>query len=161
MKEVGRVPLAQSAQRLEQYTSQRCYWARGMLKLGRVGTHGTMAPGLFQKQHFKTLWRRIFTVFLRYLYAWVKVQKSRPKFTPVTLGVALEVSGSAHWNRLSKCWILSIISIFDLEMTRKVTSGWAGSTIFRLAVVDIPIQRLTPITLRHRIRALYSWVSLV
>jgi len=51
---------------------------------------------------------------------------------------------------------LSIISIYDLEMTFKVTSGWTGSRIFRLAVVDIPIQYVTSITLGHQIRALPS-----
>ena len=39
-------------------------------------------------------------------------------------------------------------------MTFKVTSGWTGSRIFRLAVVDIPIQCVTSITLGHQIRAL-------
>ena len=34
-------------------------------------------------------------------------------------------------------------------MTFKVSSGWTGSRIFRLAMVDIPIQCLTAITVGH------------
>ena len=34
-------------------------------------------------------------------------------------------------------------------MAFKVTSGWTGSSIFRLAMVDIPIQSLTSITVRQ------------
>ena len=92
---------------------------------------------------------------------WAKVQKSRPKFSAVTLRVTLKVIDPARWIRLSKCWILSIISIFDLQVTFKVTSGWTGSRIFRLAVVDIPIQYVTSITLGHQIRALPSRAGVV
>ena len=55
----------------------------------------------------------------------------------------MKVIGSLRSIRLSKWWILSIISIFDLEMNFKVTSGWTGSTIFRLAMVDSFRQKLT------------------
>ncbi len=96
--------------------------------------------------------RTEFSLFSGVLYMQSKVQKSRPRFTPVTL----KVTGPARWICLSKCLILSIISIFDLEMTFKVTSGRTGSRIFRLAMVDIPIQCLTSITLRRQIRALPS-----
>ena len=34
-------------------------------------------------------------------------------------------------------------------MTFEVTSGWTGSRIFRLAMVDIPIQCPTSITVRQ------------
>jgi hypothetical protein len=55
-----------------------------------------------------------------------------------------------------KVQFLSIISIFDLEMTFKVTSGQTGSMIFRLPRVDIPILCLTSVTLGRQIRALPS-----
>ena len=140
------------------YFSYWWCWTRGMLKLGCVATHGTMVASLFEKitsKHFGVE----FSLFLRCLHMWAKVQKSRPNFTPVTLGETLKVIGPARWNRPSKCWILSIISIFDLEMTFKVTSGWTGSRIFELSRVDIPIQCLTSVTLGRQIRALRSWAG--
>ena len=81
------------------------------------------------------------------------------KFTPMTLRITLKVIGSARSIRLSKCWILSIISIFDLEMTFKDTSGQTGSRIFRLPMVDIPIQCLTSVTLGRQIRVLHTWAG--
>ena len=61
-----------------------CYWTRGMLKLGRVGTHSTMAASLVQKQDLKTLWRRIFAVLAMFVY----VGQSSP--LPRDLGSDLE-----------------------------------------------------------------------
>ena len=49
------------------------------------------------------------------------------------------------------CYVEYDMDILTLKMTLKVTSGRTGSSIFRLAVVDIPIQCLTSVTLRRQI----------